>query len=104
MVQTGMPRNDFRDRVSELQVRARHSVARFKQLELQRYQEALRAFEDVERFDPDLANLAIEILKGRGNAVSWFAAHIDASDIAIPWQCIAEGKADWVRKALMAAS
>ena len=87
-----------------LLVRARQVTIRFKQLELQRFQEALRAFEEIERLDPELASLASVILKGRGNAASWFGAHIEASDIVTPWQCIAEGKIEWVSKALLEVS
>lgn len=100
MTQIENSANDSLLQSRRLLVRARQVTIRFKQLELQRFQEALRAFEEIERFDPELANLAIEVLKGRGNAASWFAAHLESSDIVSPWQCIADGRVVWVRQAL----
>ena len=89
-------------RIEDFRSKAHTIAIRFRQIELNRYQEALRAFEELEKFDPELAQLASQALHGRGNAAAWLAAHIEASDIKTPWECIADGNLDWVRMVLSA--
>ena len=89
-------------RIEDFRSKAHTIAIRFKQIELNRHQEALRAFEELEKFDLELAQLACQALQGRGNAAAWLAAHIEASDIKTPWECIADGNLDWVRMVLSA--
>ena len=79
---------------------ARMIVTRLRRLEKKYQRMALDAFSLLERGDRETAKLAIETFDNRDDAAAWFASRVQSLDNKLPWECMAEGDAENVRRIL----
>lgn len=79
---------------------ARKIVTRLRRLEKEYQRMALDAFSLLERGDRETARLAMETFDNRDDTAAWFAVRVQSLNNKMPWECMAEGDAENVRRIL----
>lgn len=87
---------------SELQEVAGKISQLFRQMETEYRSEAIAALRALERLDPETAWLTVEVLGSRSEAALWLTEHLGPLCGERPWDYIARGQGDEIRRVLNA--
>ena len=76
--------------------------ARLRRLEAEYCGTLVGAFAVLEQYDSETAQLALDAMENRDNAALWFGDHVGSLSGRTPWECLAAGDVNQVRRVLNA--